>query len=55
MAKAVQDDYYYVWIRNQLKTIQQNYNITNKTMIRRMNDLDIQQNSDDQFQSQSQQ
>ena len=39
MTKAVQDDYYYVWIRNQLETIQQNYNIISKFMIRRINDL----------------
>ena len=50
MTKTVQNDYYYVWIRNQLKTIQQNYNITNKAMIRRMNDLNIQQNLNDQQQ-----
>ena len=55
MTKAVQDGYYYAWTRNQLETIQQDYNITNKAMIRRMNDLDIQKNSDDQFQFQTQQ
>ena len=49
MTKAVQNDYYYAWIKNQQKTIQQDYNITNKTMIKRMNDLNIQQNSDDQL------
>ena len=47
MTKTVQNDYYYAWIKNQLKTIQQNYNIINKTMIRRMNDLNIQQNFND--------
>ena len=55
MTKTIQDDYYYVWTKNQLKTIQQDYNIINRTMIKRMNDLNIQQNSNDQSQPQAQQ
>ena len=52
MTKTVQNDYYNVRIKRQLKTIQQNYNIISRTMIRRMIDLNIQQSFDDQFQIQ---